>query len=95
MKNLPLAITLSQLAIENSGQSTGPISLIQKIERLLKSRPDILGHFSGKKLACQRMLGKDMALRDIHFDFEKQSIHLQLIRFRPRAVWQVQGIRFL
>ena len=95
MKTLPLAIELSQLAIENSERPTGPISLLRKIERLLKSRPDILGHFSGKKLTGQRMLGKDLTLRDIHFDFEKQSIHLQLIRFRPRAVWQVQRFRFI
>jgi len=95
MQTLALSVELSQLAMEHSNQPTESNFLLRKIERLLKGHASTLGRFVGKTQAKKRQLGKDLALREIQFDFEKHSLQLRLVHFLPRANWEIQSFQFV
>ena len=95
MKTLSLSVELSTLAMENTSHPLAPAEFLGKVKNVLSRRPDILGNFTGSRLNTNKHLGDDLLLNEYQLDYEKSSLHFQLLNFGPRGDWQVKGFRFV
>lgn len=91
MKNLSITVEISSIALDSIAQPQQPIDILQKARLFLNQKIEQMGQFINCQLTDQRTLADDMCLEQYDLQYEKQTLHMQFMFFKPRGVWQVQG----
>lgn len=94
METIKASIGLSSLAMDLNQGANSPNMTLSRVKHYLNGQFDLMGHFiKCKKIAKQR-LDKDLQLEQYELAFEKRSLHMQFLFFKPRGTWEVKGFSF-
>ncbi len=93
MKNLNINVEISSIALESIARPQQPKDILHKARLFLNQKMEHMGRFITCQLIDQRTLADDMQLEQYDLEYEKHTLHMQFMFFKPRGVWQVKGFR--
>lgn len=91
MKNLNITVEISSIALNSIAQPQPPKAILRKARKFLNQKMEQMGQFIACQLIDQRTLADDMCLEQYDLQYEKHTLHMQFMFFKPRGVWQVKG----
>lgn len=91
MKNLNITIEISSIAMDSIARPQQPKDILQKARQFLNQKMEQMGRFITCQLIDQRTLADDMQLEQYDLQYEKHTLRMQFMFFKPRGVWQVKG----
>ena len=91
MKNLHITVELSSIAMDSISKPQQPTDILQKARLFLNQKMEQMGRFITCQLIDQRTLADDMQLEQYDLQYEKHTLRMQFMFFKPRGVWQVKG----
>ena len=95
MKTLNLSAELSCLAMNTINTPQAPQTILSSIRQFLTQRMDTVGQFVECRLIEEKNLDTRMQLKEYDLRYEKQTLRLKFMFFRPRGTWQIQGFNFV
>lgn len=94
METIKASIGISSLAMDQNHGAISPKSTISRVKHYLNDQFDLMGAFINCKKIAKRRLDKDLQLEQYELAFEKRSLHMQFVYFKPRGTWEVKGFSF-
>lgn len=91
MKNLNIAVEMSSIAMDTILNPQSPKEVLQRATCFLNEKIELMGQFIACKRIDQRNLADDLCLENYDLTYEKHTLHMQFLLFKPRGVWQVKG----
>ena len=91
MKNLNITVEISSIALDSIARPQQPKDILRQARQFLNQKIEQMGRFITCQLIDQRTLADDMRLEQYDLQYEKHTLHMQFMFFKPRGVWQVKG----
>lgn len=94
METIKASIRISSLAMECAPGAKSPNTTLNQVQRYLSDQIDLMGHFVRCKKIARQHLDKDLKLENYELAYEKRSLKMQFLYFKPRGTWEVKSFSF-